>query len=170
MWYVFLFQVSLDGNVATTTVIFIPEVKDQDKILYCKAKNLHLSMKTVEDQWKIKVTCKYLCNWWCLIWWQNREGHVFDYVPPWHIKRLYVSFVQKTLTFLMITDPPRVELSLTNAGPGNVVKVGDTVYLQCNVLSNPPVEKVYWKFQVYIHSYCDGNAHIPMQINDINMS
>jgi len=67
----------------------------------------------------------------------------------------------------MITDPPRVDLSLTNAGPGNVVKVGDTVYLQCNVLSNPPVEKVYWKFQVYntyayivmemrsVHSYAD---------------
>ena len=70
----------------------------------------------------------------------------------------------------MITDPPRVELSLTNAGPSNVVKVGDTVYLQCNVLSNPPVEKVYWKFQVYTHTYCNDNAHIPMQINDIDMS
>ena len=68
----------------------------------------------------------------------------------------------------MITDPPRVELSLTNAGPANVVKVGDTVYLQCNVLSNPPVEKVYWKFQVYI--YCNGNAYIPMQINDKDIS
>ena len=56
--YVFVFQVSLDGNVATTTVIFIPEVKDQDKILYCRAKNLHISTKTVEDQWKIKVACK----------------------------------------------------------------------------------------------------------------
>ena len=54
-----LFQVSLDGNVATTTVIFIPEVKDQDKILYCRAKNLHLATKTVEDQWSIKVACKY---------------------------------------------------------------------------------------------------------------
>ena len=54
----------------------------------------------------------------------------------------------------MITDPPRVDLSLTNAGPGNVVKVGDTVYLQCNVLSNPPVENVYWKFQVqYTYLY-----------------
>ena len=54
----FPIQVSLDGNVATTTVIFIPEVKDQDKILYCRAKNLHVSTKTVEDQWKIKVACK----------------------------------------------------------------------------------------------------------------
>ena len=70
----------------------------------------------------------------------------------------------------MITDPPKVTLSLTNAGPGNVVKVGDTVYLQCNVLSNPPVEKVYWKFQVHIHAHCNGNAHIPMQINDKDMS
>ena len=71
----FSMQVSLDGNVATTTVIFIPEVKDQDKILYCRAKNLHVSTKTVEDQWKIKVACKcsnsllyvvscLLCNWW----------------------------------------------------------------------------------------------------------
>ena len=55
---IFSIQVSLDGNVATTTVIFIPEVKDQDKILYCRAKNLHVSTKTVEDQWKIKVACK----------------------------------------------------------------------------------------------------------------
>ena len=70
----------------------------------------------------------------------------------------------------MIIDPPRVDLSLTNAGPGNVVKVGDTVYLQCNVLSNPPVEKVYWKFQVYTYAYCNGNPqHIPMQINDIDI-
>ena len=59
------------------------------------------------------------------------------------------------INILLITDPPRVQLSLTNAGPGNVVKVGDTLYLQCNVLSNPPVEKVYWKFQVCIH-VCRG--------------
>ena len=63
---------------------------------------------------------------------------------------MYFSF-RKNINIPLITDPPRVDLSLTNSGPGNVVKVGDTVYLQCNVLSNPPVEKVYWKFQVYIH-------------------
>ena len=79
-------------------------------------------------------------------------------------------FCLKYINILMITDPPKVTLSLTNAGPGNVVKVGDTVYLQCNVLSNPPVEKVYWKFQVHIHAHCNGNAHIPMQINDKDMS
>lgn len=79
-------------------------------------------------------------------------------------------FCLKYINIPMITDPPKVTLSLTNAGPGNVVKVGDTVYLQCNVLSNPPVEKVYWKFQVHIHAHCNGNAHIPMQINDKDMS
>ena len=65
----------MDGNVATTTVIFIPEVKDQDKILYCKAKNLHVSTKTVEDQWKIKVACKCAID--GLIRRQEREGYVF---------------------------------------------------------------------------------------------
>jgi hypothetical protein len=93
---------------------------------------------------------------------------VVEYYDILHDK-YFISLYLKNINIPMITDPPRVDLSLTNAGPGNVVKVGDTVYLQCNVLSNPPVEKVYWKFQVY--TYCNGNAQhtFLMQINDIDI-
>ena len=51
------FQVSPDGNVSTTTVIFIPDESDQGKFLSCRAENVQLSSSAVEDQWKLEVHC-----------------------------------------------------------------------------------------------------------------
>jgi len=104
------YKVSADGNIATTTVIFIPEPVDQDKILYCRAKNLHITADTKEDQWKIKVTC-----------------------PP----RVSVSMTSMT------KDTGDQSTSETSG----VAKMGDTVYIQCTVSANPPVQKIYWKFK-----------------------
>lgn len=49
------YQLSPDGNVSTTTVIFIPDESDQDKFLSCRAENVQLTSSAVEDQWKIQV-------------------------------------------------------------------------------------------------------------------
>ena len=54
------YRISPDGNVATTTVIFIPSKEDEGKFLTCRAENIHIPTKAVEDQWKIQVHCKYL--------------------------------------------------------------------------------------------------------------
>jgi hypothetical protein len=52
--------VSPDGNVSTTTVIFIPDDDDQDKFITCRAENLQVPSSSVEDQWRITVHCEYL--------------------------------------------------------------------------------------------------------------
>ena len=46
--------------MSTTTVVFIPEVKDHGKLIYCRAKNMHITAETREDHWKIDVKCKSL--------------------------------------------------------------------------------------------------------------
>ena len=52
------FQLSPDGNVSTTTVIFIPTESDAGKFLSCRAENMQLPDGAVEDQWKIEVHCE----------------------------------------------------------------------------------------------------------------
>ena len=54
-----ILQVDADSIVASTTVVFIPEVKDHGKMIYCRARNMHSTAETKEDQWKIDVRCKY---------------------------------------------------------------------------------------------------------------
>ena len=54
-----ILQVDPDNIVASTTVVFIPEVKDHGKMIYCRARNMHSTADTKEDQWKIDVRCKY---------------------------------------------------------------------------------------------------------------
>ena len=54
----FFLQISPDGNVSTTTVIFIPDESDQGKFLSCRAENVQLSSSAVEDQWKLEVHCE----------------------------------------------------------------------------------------------------------------
>nr|XP_040582154.1 uncharacterized protein LOC121130481 [Lepeophtheirus salmonis] len=49
------YQISPDGNVSTTTVIFIPSESDQNRFLTCRAENMELPSSAVEDQWKIDV-------------------------------------------------------------------------------------------------------------------
>ena len=49
---------SPDGNVSTTTVIFIPDEEDNGKFLSCRAENVQLMSNFVEDQWKLEVHCK----------------------------------------------------------------------------------------------------------------
>ena len=56
-----LFQLSPDGNVSTTTVIFIPTEADADKFLTCRAENMQLpdGQGAVEDQWKLLIHCEF---------------------------------------------------------------------------------------------------------------
>ena len=64
MFSTLLFQLSPDGNVSTTTVIFIPTEADADKFLTCRAENMQLpdGQGAVEDQWKLLIHCEFGLN------------------------------------------------------------------------------------------------------------
>jgi len=94
------YHVSPDGNVSTTTVIFIPDESDQGKFLSCRAENVQLSSSAVEDQWKLEV--HYL---------------------------------------------PSVSLKMSSTLDGDLIRKGDTVYLQCEVKANPSVHTIHWTFE-----------------------
>ena len=58
---------SPDGNVSTTTVIFIPSESDQGKFLTCRAENMKMTgggtaEAVVEDRWRLQVHCECCGN------------------------------------------------------------------------------------------------------------
>ena len=50
----------------------------------------------------------------------------------------------------LFSDPPKASVALTHSKEVDVVKMGDPVYIECNIEANPPVQKIYWKFKVML--------------------
>ena len=121
------FQVSADGNIATTTVIFIPDVKDQDKVLYCRAKNMHITADKMEDQWKIKVTCT-----------------AFTFTAPMG------DILHNLITFItqILPTTPQPLLLLLCISVHHDKKVEDNGRISASGLWNPDIKAIIFKGQI----------------------
>lgn len=53
-------QVSPDGNITTSTLMFKPTLLDHEKTLTCRADNSRVQAGAQEDSWKLSVYCKCL--------------------------------------------------------------------------------------------------------------
>lgn len=53
-----LLQVSADGNVTTSTLLFTPSIKDNGARLVCRASNLRIEGAFLEDVRKLNIFCK----------------------------------------------------------------------------------------------------------------
>lgn len=51
------FQISADGNVTTSTLVFVPTIKDHNKTLICRAMNTKIKTAVAEDMWLLDITC-----------------------------------------------------------------------------------------------------------------
>ena len=49
---------------------------------------------------------------------------------------------------VMFADLPRVKLRMSSTLDGDLIRKGDTVYLQCEVKANPSVHTIAWTFEV----------------------
>ena len=56
--YLFFPQTSPDGNVTLSTMVFIPSVQDSGKFLGCRAADQLTGEGSMEDGWKLAITCK----------------------------------------------------------------------------------------------------------------
>ena len=53
----------------------------------------------------------------------------------------------------VVSDIPQATLTLTsNMDGGELIRKGDTVYLQCEVKANPSVHTIQWTFEVHTTS------------------
>ena len=49
---------------------------------------------------------------------------------------------------LSFSDLPSVSLKMSSTLDGDLIRKGDTVYLQCEVKANPSVHTIHWTFEV----------------------
>ena len=64
-----------------------------------------------------------------------------------HNSKSYLPLVT-LLIMLRFPDLPSVSLKMSSTLDGDLIRKGDTVYLQCEVKANPSVHTIHWTFEV----------------------
>ena len=103
-------------DIVKSTIYFNPTTNDHGKVLVCRAENPLIVDSGIEDSWTITVYCRIN--------------------SPWARMCPYL---------VIISDPPRLNLTFGLAMKAHVIDEGKDVYFLCEIEANPAVYKVGWK-------------------------
>ena len=118
-------------------MVFIPTIKDAGKFLGCRAADQQTGEGSLEDGWKLSITCKNI---------------------------ILIQHILVKIEFVTLLDVPQAILSLGFSLNGSNIKEGDDVYFECSVRSNPRPYKISWRRNVSDFSQL---THIRLKIIDI---
>ena len=102
-----------------STIYFTPSTEDHGKVLTCRAENPLIVDSGIEDSWTITVYCE-------------------TNVPQ---ARSYPYLV-------IISDPPRLNLTFGLSMKADLIDEGKDVYFMCDIEANPAVYKIGWRHGV----------------------
>ena len=87
----------------------------------------------------------------------DKESYIFQTCALAELeKSVWPSFLAIFMNFwllsdlinLSFSDLPSVSLKMSSTLDGDLIRKGDTVYLQCEVKANPSVHTIHWTFEV----------------------